>query len=349
MSVSGEESVKSTKRTIAIEMFELFEERTESTLEMLKANHAAQGLMIKKLEKEQKELQKGQKKGKKEKEKDEHGNVIKKPQSAQLGPWGGFSKRILALLKTVEPTVTSTAANRVGKLVCLPKRATPKTALTQEDYDSITNDEMIECYNEWKELPFEDQYEKKEKKGKKSASTSASAAEESSEESSEEEESSQPNVARPSSASQSEEKPEPKPAKKESKPKVEKPAKVEKPKEEKPAKVEKPKPAKEEKPAKVEKPAKESSQPKVARTGSASQNEEKPKPTRPVMSDTEKDTIIYKEQQYVKQKIQGKEYVTFTNEGELYCYDENENYYGKYNKKTKKIDGSVKDPFTVAE
>ena len=317
MSVSGEESVKSTKRTIAMEILEFAKERigSDNPVEVRKVLDGVNALNTAELSKEYKELQKGQKKGKKEKEVDEHGNVIKKPQSAQLGPWGGFSKRCLELLKTENPKITSTAANRVGKLVCLPKRATPKTALTQENYDSIEDQEILDCYNEWKDLPFEEQYEKKEKKdkkGKKSGSSSEVSGSEEEETEVEEEEPPKP-VAKP--VAKKVEAPKPKPVVK----------KEEAPKPKPVAKKEEPKPVEK----KVEAP--------------------KPKPTRPALSDTEKETLIYKEGQYVNQKVNGKEYVTYTHEGELYCFDKKENYYGKYNKKSKKVDGSVPNPFTVEE
>jgi len=254
------------------------------------------------LQKTLKELSKTMEKGKKEKKEKKE----KKPLSEHLKPWKAFSGRVLATLQEVDTSVVPKIANRIGKLVADPKREKPGAKLTQENYDSIEDEEIVECYNEWKELPKEEQWpEKKEKKG----SNSSSEVEETEEE------------------SEAELAPAPIPEPVKAAPKKEsKPAKEEK-KESKPVKEEK----KESKPAKEEK------------------KESKPKPTRPALSDTEETAIIYNENQYVTQKIHGKEYVTFTSEGELYCYDKNENYYGKYDKKTKKVDGSVKDPFVVEE
>jgi hypothetical protein len=264
------------------------------------------------LQKTLKELSKTMEKGKKEKKEKKE----KKPLSEHLKPWKAFSGRVLATLQEVDTSVVPKIANRIGKLVADPKREKPGAKLTQENYDSIEDEEIVESYNEWKELPKEEQWpEKKEKKG----SNSSSEVEETEEES--EAELAPAPIAIPE------------------------PVKAAPKKESKPAKEEK----KESKPAKEEKPKKESKPAKEEKKESKPAKETKPKPTRPALSDTEETALIYKEGQYVTQKIHGKEYVTFTNEGELYCYDKNENYYGKYDKKTKKVDGSVKDPFVVEE
>jgi hypothetical protein len=330
MSVSGNESLSLTEQLLAVV-----------------AHLPTNSKQYDELQKAAKEIQKrGEKKVKKEKERDpETGKVIKKPLSEQLKPWQTFSKdRVLATLKEYDSTVVPKVANRIGKLVADPKRSKPGAKLTQENYDSIEDEEIIDCYNEWKNLPKEAQWPpKKEGKGKKGSSSSSEV-----EETEEEEEESEAELAPAPIAIPEPVKPTPK---KESKPakeekKESKPAKEEK-KESKPAKEEKKesKPAKEEK--KESKPAKEE---KKESKPAKSDTEEKAKPkTRPVMSDTEETPLIYKEGQYIKQKINGKEYVTYTNEKELYCYDEDNNYYGKYNKKTKKVDGSVKDPFEVVE